>query len=291
MHSVSPRQLEVFVAIATAGSVRVASERLFLSQPAASMALAELERQIGSPLFARERGRLRLNDRGRELLPLARELIERHAEFGRRAEGSVAELTGDIGIGASNTVGNYLVGDLLGPFAAEHPGVALRLGVANTARIAQGVLDHDFDIGCVEGPVNHPAIESRPWREDRLVVCTRPDHPLAGKARPKREHFAGARWVLRERGSATRALSEQALAALPEGKVVLELDQSEAIKQAVIAGLGLACLPEVAIVDAVTTERLVVLPTPFLDLKRTLSILLHRQRYRGAVLEAFLASL
>jgi DNA-binding transcriptional LysR family regulator len=255
------------------------------------MALAELERQIGSPLFARERGRLRLNDRGRELLPLARELIERHAEFGRRAEGSVAELTGDIGIGASNTVGNYLVGDLLGPFAAEHPGVALRLGVANTARIAQGVLDHDFDIGCVEGPVNHPAIESRPWREDRLVVCARPDHALAGKGRPKREHFAGARWVLRERGSATRALSEQALAALPEGKVVLELDQSEAIKQAVIAGLGIACLPEVAIVDAVKTGRLVVVPTPFLDLKRTLSILLHRQRYRGAVLEAFLASL
>lgn len=255
------------------------------------MALAELERQIGSPLFARERGRLRLNDRGRELLPLARELVERHAEFGRRAEGSVAELTGDIGIGASNTVGNYLVGDLIGPFATEHPGVALRLGVANTARIAQGVLDHDFDIGCVEGPVNHPSIESRPWREDRLVVCARPDHPLAGKARLKREHFAGERWVLRERGSATRALSEQALAALPEGKVVLELDQSEAIKQAVIAGLGLACLPEVAIVDAVKTERLVVLPTPFLDLKRTLSILLHRQRYRGAVLEAFLASL
>ena len=291
MHAVSPRQLEVFVAIAAAGSVRAASERLFLSQPAASMALAELERQIGSQLFARERGRLRLNDRGRELLPLARELIERHAEFGRRAEGSVAELSGDIGIGASNTVGNYLVGDLLGPFAAGHPGVALRLGVANTARIAQGILDHDFDVGCVEGPVNHPAIESRPWREDRLVVCAPPDHPLSGKARLKREHFAGERWVLRERGSATRALSEQALAALPEGRVVLELDQSEAIKQAVIAGLGIACLPEVAIVDAVKTERLVVLPTPFLDLKRTLSILLHRQRYRGAVLEAFLATL
>ncbi|HVI56419.1 MAG TPA: LysR substrate-binding domain-containing protein [Luteibacter sp.] len=291
MHAISPRQLEVFVAVATAGSVRAASERLFLSQPAASMALAEMERQLGSPLFARERGRLRLNDRGRELLPLARELIERHAEFGRRAEGSVAGLAGDIGIGASNTVGNYLVGDLLGPFASEHPGVALRLGVANTARIAQGVLDHDFDIGCVEGPVNHPAIEARPWRQDRLVVCARPDHPLAGKVRLKREQFAGSRWVLRERGSATRALSEQALAALPESRVVLELDQSEAIKQAVIAGLGIACLPEVAIADAVKTGRLAVLPTPFLDLTRTLSILLHRQRYRGAVMEAFLASL
>ncbi|MET0936351.1 MAG: LysR substrate-binding domain-containing protein [Luteibacter sp.] len=291
MHAISPRQLEVFVAIAGAGSVRAASDRLFLSQPAASMALAEMERQIGYALFARERGRLHLNDRGRELLPLARELVERHAEFGRRAEGSVAELTGDIGIGASNTVGNYLVGDLLGSFAVDYPGVALRLGVANTARIAQGVVDHAFDIGCVEGPVNHPAIESRPWREDSLVVCARPDHRLAGKSRLKREQFAGEQWVLRERGSATRALSEQALAALPEGRVVLELDQAEAIKQAVIAGIGIACLPRVAIVDAVKTGRLAVLPTPFLELKRTLSILLHRQRYRGAVIEAFLATI
>jgi DNA-binding transcriptional LysR family regulator len=291
MHAISPRQLDVFVAIATTGSVRAASERLFLSQPAASMALAELERQLGAELFARERGRLRINDRGRELLPLAQELVERHAEFGRRAAGEVAELAGEIRIGASNTVGNYLVGDLLGPFASAHRGVSLRLGVANTARIAQGVLDHDFDIGCVEGPVTHPAIESRPWRDDRLVVCARPDHALARKKRLRREDFAGERWVLRERGSATRALSERALAELPEGRTVLELDQSEAIKQAVIAGLGIACLPEVAIEDAKTAGRLVVLPTPFLDLRRVLSVLLHRQRYRGAVLEAFLASL
>ncbi|URL57724.1 LysR family transcriptional regulator [Luteibacter flocculans] len=290
MQSPSPRQLEVFVAIATTGSVRAASERLFLSQPAASMALAELERQIGFPLFARERGRLRLNDRGRDLLPLARELLERQAEFGRRARGTAAELSGEIGVGASNTIGNYLVGDLLGPFASAHPAVSLRLGVANTARIAQGVLDHDFDVGCVEGPVTHPSLEVRPWREDRLVVCARPGHPLTAKKRLRREDFAGQHWVLRERGSATRALSERALAALPEGRTVLELDQSEAIKQAVIAGLGIACVPEVAVGDAVQAGRIAVLPTPFLDLKRTLSVLLHRQRYRGPVLDAFLAS-
>jgi len=289
--SISPRQLEVFVAVATTGSVRAASEQLFLSQPAASMALAELERQVGSPVFAREKGRLHLNDRGRELLPLARELIERHAEFGRQSQGPMVGLTGEIGIGTSNTVGNYLVGDLLRDFAGSHPGVSLRLGVANTARIAQGILDHDYDVGCVEGPVAHALIESRPWREDRLVVCARPDHPLAGRRRLRRGDFASERWVLRERGSATRALSERALEALPGGRIVLELDQSESIKQAVVAGLGIACLPEVAIVDAVQTGRIVVLPTPFLDLTRMLSVLVHRQRYRGAALQAFLAGL
>ncbi|TCV94071.1 DNA-binding transcriptional LysR family regulator [Luteibacter rhizovicinus] len=291
MIGISPRQLEVFVAIALDGSVRAAAERLYLSQPAASMALAELERQLGSPLFAREKGRLRLNARGRELLPLAQELIERFAELERRAGDASAALSGELRVGASNTVGNYLVGDLLGPFASAHPGVSLRLGVANTARIAEGVLDHAYDVGCVEGPVTHPSLDVRPWREDWLAVCVRPDHRLAGKPRLRREDFAGERWVLRERGSATRAMSERALAELPAGTTVLELDQSEAIKQAVIAGLGIACLPAVAIGDAVAAGRLAVLKTPFLDMRRVLSVVVHRSRYRGALLDAFLGML
>jgi DNA-binding transcriptional LysR family regulator len=290
MLNVSLRQLEVFVQIALHGSVRAAADRLHLTQPAASMALAEMERQLDAPVFDRERGRLRLNTRGRELLPLAQELLERHAEFGRRATGKITVLTGDLSVGASNTVGNYRVGELLGDFVRAYPQIAIRLRVANTGDIAAAVLDHSLDVGCVEGPVTHPLIEARPWRDDALVVCAPPDHPLAKKRGLKPEHFEGARWVLREPGSATRAISERALAQLPPGETVMELDQIEAIKQAVTAGLGIACLPEVAVTDALATERLVALKTPFLDLRRKLSILLHREKYRGAALEAFLHS-
>lgn len=289
MISISPRQLEVFVQIARLGSVRAAAEALHLTQPAASMALAEMERQLDAPVFARERGRLRLNTRGRELLPLAQELLERYAEFGRLGAGSTQELGGELRIGASNTVGNYRVGELLGDFVRAHPHVSVRLRVSNTAEIAAAMLDHTLEVGCVEGPVAHPSLEVRPWRDDALVVCAPPDHPLARKRRLQPEDFAGARWVLREPGSATRSLSERALANLPSGETVLELDQAEAIKQAVIAGLGIACLPAVAVTDAAATGRLKVLDTPFLDLQRKLSLLLHRQRYRGALIEAFLA--
>jgi DNA-binding transcriptional LysR family regulator len=291
MIGISPRQLEIFVAVASTGSVSAAAGRLYMTQPAASMALAELERQLASPVFSRERGRLRLNARGRELLPLAQELIERFAELERRAGDSAQLLAGELRIGASNTVGNYLVGDLLGDFVAANPQVSVRLGVGNTATIAEGVLEHRYDMGCVEGPVAHPAIEVRPWRDDVLAVCARPDHPLARKRRLRTADFEGARWILRERGSATRALSERVLASLPAGQTVLELDQSEAIKQAVIAGLGIACLPAVALSDALAAGRLTVLPTPFLDLRRKLSLLIHRSRYRGALLDAFLANI
>jgi DNA-binding transcriptional LysR family regulator len=291
MINISPRQLEVFVQIALLGSVRAAAERLYLTQPAASMALAEMERQLGTPVFARERGRLRLNTRGRELLLLAQELLERHAEFGRRgSEGSVT-LAGELRIGASNTVGNYRVDELLGAFVRAHPQVAIRLRVANTETIAAGVLNYSLDVGCVEGPVAHASLEVRPWRDDLLVVCAPPEHPLARKRGLKPADFAGARWVLREPGSATRATSERVLAQLPAGETVLELDQIEAIKQAVVAGLGIACLPAVAVTDALAVGRLKALKTPFLDLRRKLSLLLHRQKYRGALLDAFLDGL
>jgi DNA-binding transcriptional LysR family regulator len=288
MINISPRQLQVFVQVALHGSVRIAAGHLHLTQPAASMALAEMERQLDAPVFARERGRLRLNARGRELLPLAQELLERHAEFGRRGSDGPATLAGELRIGASNTVGNYRVGELLGAFVRAHPQVAIRLRVANTEAIAAGMLDHSLDVGCVEGPVAHPLLEVRPWRDDLLVVCAPADHPLARKRGLKPADFAGARWVLREPGSATRATSERVLSQLPPGETVMELDQIEAIKQAVIAGLGIACLPAIAVTDALATGKLKALKTPFLDLRRKLSLLLHRQKYRGALLDAFL---
>ncbi len=290
MINVSPRQLQVFVDTVAAGSLRGAAERLHLTQPAASMALAEMERLVGAPLFDRLRGRLRLNPRGRELLPLAQELLERHAEFARAAAGAGGPLAGELRIGTSNTVGNYRVGELLGDFVRAEPQVAVRLRVDNTGAIAAALLAHDLDAACVEGPVLDPELEVLPWREDALVVCAPPGHPLARRRRLAAADFAGAAWVIREPGSATRAQTEQVLARLPASGRRLELSQVEAIKQAVAAGLGIALLPEVAVRDAVDAGRLRALRTPFLKplLQRRLSLLLHRRRYRGALLEAFL---
>lgn len=288
MQNISPRQLEVFVQVALHGSVRAAAEQLYLTQPAASMALAQMEHQLGTPVFARERGRLQLNSRGRELLPLARELLDRHAEFAHAGSAAGAILSGELRVGASNTVGNYRVDELLGKFVRAHPEVAIRLRVANTQTIAKGVLEHELDVGCVEGPVTHAALEALPWRDDALLVCVPPQHPLARKRRLRPADFAGARWVLREPGSATRATSERVLAQLPVGETVLELDQIEAIKQAVVAGLGIACLPAVAVTETLAAGRLCALKTPFLDLRRKLSVLLRRREYRGVLLDAFL---
>lgn len=291
MIGISLRQLEVFVNIAASGTVRGAAERLHVTQPAISMALAELERQLTTTLFNRDRGRLYLSPRGKELLPQAQEVVERVRDIQHHALGQTGTIRGELRLGASNTIGNYLVGDLLGCFVARHPQVSLHLSVENTHDIVQHLLNHELDLACVEGPVNHPQLQLIPWRDDTLTVCAAPDHPLAQRSRLAPDDFLNAKWILREPGSAMRILAEHALTQLPPGQIFLELGQVEAIKQAVIAGLGISWLPDVATVDAVTSGRLVRLETPFLDLNRRFSLVLHQSRYHSAVLRAFIDSL
>lgn len=291
MLGITLRQLEVFTAIATTGTVGSAAQRLHVTQPAVSMALAELERQLSTDLFNREKGRLHLSVRGKELLPLAQEIIERTLDLQRQAITQPQSLSGELHIGASNTIGNYLVGDLLGAFITQHPQVALHVSVENTQDIVAGLLNYTLDIGCVEGPVNHAQLNLMHWRDDELVVCAASSDPLSQHSHLTPEDFRDAKWILRESGSAMRTLAEQALNHLPTAEILLELGQVETIKQAVIAGLGISCLPEAAITDAIASGRLVRLPTPFLQLHRRFSILTHKSRYQGAVVQAFLASL
>lgn len=288
LSAIKPRQLEVFVTLADLGQVTLTASALSLTQPAVSMALAELERQLGS-LFEREKGRLRLNPHGRECLPKAREILARLADLAAPDVGGL--LNGELRIGASNSVGNYMVGELLGTFVKRQPQVTLQVQVGNTSLITASLLAHEIDLGCVEGPVHHPQLETLPWREDELTICAAPEHPLARKTRLRAADFAGAKWILRESGSATRSLSEKVLMALPQGQVLLELGQIEGIKQAVMAGLGIACLPKAATPDAVATGRLCILPTPFLPLSRRLSLILPRSAWRGRLVDAFVDSL
>lgn len=291
MIGISPRQLEVFVTIAELGGVRRAAERLHLTQPAASMALTQLERRLGARLFDRAQRRLHINERGRSLLPLAHATLARLREIDQPQAREPGALAGELRIGASNTVGNYRVGELLGRFANEHPQVEISLAIGNTENILQRLLEFALEVACVEGTVTHPQLQATAWGEDRLVVCARPDHPLARRKRLRPAHFARQRWILREPGSASRLLAERALAQLPEPRAPIELAQTEAVKQAAAAGMGLAFLPAVAVEEAVALGRLVILPTPFLDLHRTLWLVVGRGRYHGELLQALLSSL
>jgi DNA-binding transcriptional LysR family regulator len=285
---VTLKQLEVFIAVAQSGTVTRASETLSITQSATSMALADFENQLGRKLFDRIGKRLQLNDTGRLLLPKALDAVSRVADIEQLAASDTA-LIGPLRIGASLTIGNYMMPGLIGSFMRQHKGARLNLEVANTRHIIQQLEQFHIDLGFIEGFCHAPEVEVLPWRRDELVVFAAASHPLAIKKHINEEDLANADWILREPGSGTREVFDNAvLGKIHRVNLLLEFSHTEAIKHAVESGIGIGCASRRTLEDAFRTGSVVSLSTPFLNLERELYVLIHRQKYRTQGLEAFL---
>jgi DNA-binding transcriptional LysR family regulator len=277
------RQLEIFAAICREGALTTAADRVGLSQAAASQALAELENQLQRRLFDRKGRRLKENTAGRELLPNAIQILDRV----RQIESGV-ELSLNIRIAASLTVGNYMLPAFVGKFARRHPGARFCMDIGNTELVVASVRQFESDAGWIEGLARHPDLLSFPWREDQLVIIAAPNHRLAGKqATP--EALAKESWVLREPGSGTREVFEEAIAGKFQlSRVPIELGGIGATKRAVMAGAGLSCISRSVIQLELNARQLAIVRTPWLDLRRQITLLLHRQKYLDPGLRDFL---
>tara|TARA_R110000772_G_scaffold41479_4_gene96397 strand:+ start:54825 stop:55730 length:906 start_codon:yes stop_codon:yes gene_type:complete len=274
------RQLEVFLAAAHTENITRAAEQLSMSQSAASSALKDLEQQFSIQLFDRIGKRLQINELGRALRPQAEALLDQAQalEQGFRRHDQVGELK----IGATLTIGNYLAVDIMAEFISRHPAAKVALNVANTAAISQQVLNFDLDVGLIEGELHHPDLEVTKWREDELQIFCSPSHPLATKKNLSNADLLSAQWILRESGSGTRQAFDRALHdLLPDLNIRLELQHTEAIKRAVETGLGIGCLSKVSLQSALETKRLVALDAKSRDFKRFFYFILHRQKYRS----------
>ena len=282
------RQLEIFLSTAHFGNLSRAADSLAMSQSAASGALKELEGQFNVKLFDRAGKRLQLNDFGRALQPRAEELLERAREL-ESALGRHHEV-GPIRVGATLSIGNYLAIPLIERYKEEHPESQVSLEVANTVTIADRVKHFDLDIGLIEGEINNPDLDINPWQDDELVVFCSPQHPYAKRRQLNDQHLCEANWILREQGSGTRQTFDRAMHDLvPSLTIGLELQHTEAIKRAVERGMGLGCLSKVTLADAFARKALVPLKVHGRDFKRQFYIVLHKQKYRSAAVEFWLA--
>ncbi|MCK9282993.1 MAG: LysR family transcriptional regulator [Rhodocyclaceae bacterium] len=285
----SLRQTEVFVAVARRGSVSAAAEQLALSQSAASTSLSDMERQFDCQLFDRIGKALRLNTLGEQLLPKAVELLDRAREIEDLLAGRAG--LGPLRIGATLTIGNYLATLIVAGMLQKHGEARIQLNVHNTATIVEQVAGFDLDVGMIEGACHHPDLHVEPWLEDELVVFCPPDHPLARKRALSMERLMQEPWILRERGSGTREVFDQAVhRAGLEPRVRLELEHTEAIKRAVESGLGIGCISRLALREAFRRGSLVALKTPPLDLRRRFQFLWHTDKYHTAAMREFLAA-
>jgi len=280
------RQLEVFAAVARGGTTRAAGDEISRSQSAASNALGELEAVLGVELFDRVGRKLVINENGRALLPRAAGVLEDAAET--QALFTAAHAA-PLRLASSYTIGEYLLPGLIAGWKSAHPRSHVLVHIANTHDVFDSVSGFSADIGFIEGSHSHTDLVVRRWRTDHMVIIAQPGHPMANRKVSGRQ-LVNASWVLRESGSGTREASDRWLIPqVPQVRVELELSTNEAVKRAVAAGIGLGCLSELAVRDAVQHGWLVQLDTNFPVTDRTLSLVHHRSKKLGVAAEGFLA--
>lgn len=279
------RQLEVFAAIARAGTARAAADRVARSQSAASAALAELEEVLGVQLFDRVARRLVLNENGRAFLPVAAALLDQALEAESLFD---AEHAAPLRLAASLTIGEYLLPDQLARWKQAHPNSRVRMSIGNTSEVIERVVGLEADVGFIEGSQTHADLRVMPWMQDELAIVAAPGHALAGRLAAARD-LAGATWILREVGSGTRQATDQwLLDHLGTLNVEFELDSTESIKQLAMAGAGLACLSRHAVATALAQGTLVEIRSRLPVARRRLAIVVGRARRLGRAAQDFI---
>lgn len=270
--------LRLFAAVVEHNGFTRAAKALNLSQPAISKSLNELEKQLQVTLLDRSGKSPVLTEAGRILYSRAGEL------FGveKAAERELRELRGlkrgVLRVGASTTIATYLLPPYLGRFHLRHPGVRIRTTSANTRAVLRALLEFRVDVALVEGPVSHPRVDTIPWLDDELVVIAPPQHPLLGQ-RVDVTMLSSEQFLVREPGSGTREVSEQALARHGVRlRNTMRVGGTEAIKQAVAAGLGLGIVSRAAAVDQLALKKISILAVDGLAIRRTLTRLELRDR-------------
>lgn len=264
--------LRLFATVARTGSFSKAAEVLFLSQPAISKGVRDFELQLGCRLLDRSPRGVKPTREGLALMRHAEVLFaaERSAEEELRALRSLD--SGSLRIGASTTIATYLIPDYLGAFHAAHPGIELHLVSANTRDVAGLMLEHEIEIGLVEGPVDVEGLTSDAWQTDVMELIVAPGHRFAatrGAIDPKR--LNDEILIVREPGSGSREVVAQALAAHGiDPPHTLEIGGTEAIKNAVAAGLGVSIVSRAATRDQLALGRLKTVAMQDLRIARTL---------------------
>lgn len=286
---INRNQLAIFHAVAEEGGIGLGARRLHISQPAVSAQIAELESALGVKLFERLPRGVRLTEAGELLAGYARRIALLEAE----AEAAIRDLVGlrrgRLAIGASTTIGAYLLPALLRQFRRQYPEISLELEIANTERIQQHLLDGTLALGLTEGLADEQLLEVEVFREDELVPVVGPGHPLTQRRRVTPRAFLSNPLILRERGSGTRKIIEQALAA--RGFSIgpsLSLGSTEAVKGAVAAGLGVAFVSSLALAPELETGRLHQVGIVGFKIRRPLHLLRLRGRPLPPSASAFL---
>lgn len=292
------KQLAVFVSIYQTGSTSRAGEELHLSQSAVSSALTELESRLQMPLFERVGRRLNQHPNAHPIYVQAQAILGQSLTL----EHYHKHQAGQIHIGASTTIGNYVLPPLLAKLYKALPDASVNTYIANTQEVVAEVEQLNIDIALVEGmprPTDMKAIEQRAWRTDTLMIFAKRDSQWLPNIAAYNntdncyelsiEQLARLPLLVREAGSGTRQIiDEQLLKHLPDADVIMAIQQSEAIKNMVSADIGLGCLSQHVIETELATGTLVQVTVAEIDLSRTWWLVWHKARHQSPIWQTFI---
>lgn len=282
------QRIRVFQAVAAHLSFSRAAEELSISQPGVTFHIKGLEKEYGASLFERVGRRLYLTEAGRTLVSYVQQMALTEKEAWVAMEELKGLQSGLLVVGASATIGIYLLPEVVGEFRKRHPGIKVSLRVGNKRHTIERLVHNELDFGLVASPVADPLLVSEPYLDDELVVIVSPQHrfahqPVVYPGELRRETF-----LVREPGSGTQELMEERLRQLGiEPADTMQLGSTEAIKQAVAANLGISTASRYSVEAELASGRLCAANVPALVMQRRLLLLHHKDKRLSKTAVAF----
>ncbi len=285
------RRLQVFHAVAKHLSFTRAADALFMTQPAVTFQIKQLEEQYATRLFERRHGSISLTPAGELVLQYAERILALSDEMETRLSEMTGEMRGPLLVGASTTIAEFMLPRVLGEFNALYPQVRARLIVANSESIESRVAEHTLDVGLIEAPAKTSGLKSVICCEDELQAICAPDYPLAGLASVTPKTLADYEYISREPGSGTREITDAYFRAnkvpLESLKMQMELGSPEALKGVVSTGLGFAIVSRAVVAKETQLGALAAIP---LDppLTRSLYLIHPQDRFQSRLAATFI---
>ncbi|MEA5015336.1 MAG: LysR family transcriptional regulator [Candidatus Limiplasma sp.] len=280
------RHLRIFVAVCREASITNAAEKMYMTQPAVSLAIKELEENYGVKLFDRLTRRIQITQDGKRLLEYALHMVGLFDEMEQAMRNPDA--AGELKIGSSLTIGACLLPAYTQRLTRRHPNITPKVVVDNSDSIIKAVAEGRIDLGLVEGSVSDESLCARAFMEDALVaVCAR-QHPFAQRDAVSMDEFLAEPLLLREHGSGGRELFESMVTLLgKQANPLWESVSTTALIRAVEAGNGVAVLPQRLVGEYIQAGRIRKAPLEGPMLSRWFYLIYHKKKYLSESIRSF----
>ncbi len=286
---VSTAQLRVFIAVATQRNFTRAAENLYMAQPSVSAVIAKLEQTLGQVLFEQIGKKVCLTEAGEILLDYAKRILDLSEETDEALKEFEEPGAGRLLLGASNTIGIYLLPAAIARFKQSYPKVSVFIGIGNTNEIEVGLLSNRLDFGLVAGCPEHQDLRPSHFLRDKLVLIVPAGHPRAREGAIKVADLAQEPFIIRERAATTRSTVERELKRLGVApKVTMEVANNEAVKQAVAAGIGVSIVSELTIAPELALGSIAKLEIEGATFERDFYLVVHKDKHCSPTVREFL---